>query len=277
MSQEWESQNSLTSPADKVPNPQSVSYNLSASLSEQDVKDAMKELNVDTFTKTFPRVEKFYADPPLTNQIFSLVSFVPAKGANPDKDGVYGMLKVRGTFATADEANLRAEYLIRNVDSYHSIYHTYVGRPFPLAAGRKYITETQEVDIKKKVVESTSEEVRKKRDEERQVMKEIEERQQELLKDVDEKKVEDPYETYTELMVKKAQLSWTYSETLKKMEDMKKNIIKTREQLVKMDEENSDYRKEYMDRYMEARRKAGLPDNDQSFIKYMAEDLDLGF
>lgn len=276
MSQEWESQNSLTAPADRVQNPISTSYNMGVSLSENEVASAMQELNITNFTKKFPRVEKFYADPVLPGQTYSLVSFVPAKGATPDSDGVYGMVKVRGTFATEDEAMLRAEHLIRNVDSYHSIYHTYVGRPFPLAKTRKYISETSEVDIKKKAVESTSEEVRKKRDEERQVMKEIEERQQELFKDV-EKKEEDPYEVYTELMVKKAQLSWTYSETLKKMEDMKKNIIKSREQLKNMDEQSDEYRKQYMDRYMEARRKAGLPDDDNSFIKYMAEDLDLGF
>jgi cell division protein FtsL len=204
------------------------------------------------------------------------MSFVPAKGAVPDSDGVYGMVKIRGTFATEEEAMLRAEYLIRNVDSYHSVYHTYVGRPFPVSQSKKYITETTEIDIKKKVVESTSQEVRKKRDEERQVMKEIEERQQELLADV-EKKEDDPYDVYTELMVKKAQLSWTYHQTQQKMEDMKKNIIKAREEIAKMKEENEDYQQKYMDKYMDARKKAGLPQDDNSFIKYMVEDIDIGF
>jgi hypothetical protein len=32
-----------------------------------------------------------------------------------------------------------------------------------------------------------------------------------------------------------------------------------------------------MGKYMDARKKAGLPNDDNSFIKYMAEDLDLGF
>ena len=78
-------------------------------------------------------------------------------------------------------------------------------------------------------------------------------------------------------MVKKAQLSWTYHQTLQKMEEMKKNIIKTREEVSKMKLENPDYHEQYMDKYMEARRRAGLPSDDNSFIKYMAEDLDLGF
>lgn len=276
MSKEWDLQNSLTSPADKV-NVVETSYNLGhTNLTEEEVKNAKSELIVNDFVYKFPRFERFYADPQLQNQNYGLVSFVPSKGATPDSDGVYGMVKIRGTFATEDEAMLRAEYLIRNADSYHSIYNTYVGRPFPLSVSKKYISDTTEVDIKKKIVESTSTEIRKKRDEERRTMKEIEEREKELLADV-EKKEEDPYDQYTELMVKKAQLSWTYHETLKKMEEMKKNIIKAREEIVKMREENSDYHQQYMDRYMEARKKAGLPNDDNSFIKYMAEDLDLGF
>jgi hypothetical protein len=276
MSNEWDLQNSLTSPSDKV-NGSQTTYNLGAvSLTEDEVKSAKSELIVNDFVYKFPRFERFYADPQLQNQNYGLVSFVPSKGATPDSDGVYGMLKIRGTFSTEDEAMLRAEYLIRNGDSYHNIYNTYVGRPFPLGSTKKYISDTTDVDIKKKIVDSTSTEIRKKRDEERRTMKEIEEREKELLADVEKKEV-DPYDQYTELMVKKAQLSWTYHETLKKMEDMKKNIIKAREEIVKMREDNSDYHEQYMGRYMDARKKAGLPDDDNSFIKYMAEDLDLGF
>lgn len=276
MSNEWELQNSLTSPSDKVNNAQTT-YNLGAPpLTEEEVKSAMKELNVNTFVNKFPRFEKFYADPQLQNQNYALVSFVPSKGATPDTDGVYGMLKVRGTFSSEDEAMLRAEYLIRNGDSYHSIYNTYVGRPFPLSSSKKYITDTTDVDIKKKIVESTSTEIRKKRDEERQTMKEIQEREKELLADVEQKEP-DPYDSYTELMVKKAQLTWTYHQTMGKMEEMKKNIVKARAEISKMRSENEDYHTKYFDRYMDARKKAGLPSDDDSFIKYMAEDLDLGF
>lgn len=276
MSSEWELRNSLTSPLDKVTTNQ-TSYNLGApSLTEQEVKEAMAELNVTSYIRKFPRFEKFYADPQLQNQNYALVSFVPAKGATPDQDGVYGMLKVRGTFATEDETMLRAEHIIRNCDSYHSIYNTYVGRPFPLSVNKKYITDTTEVEIKKKIVETTSTEIRKKREEERQTMKEIQEREKELLADV-ERKEADPYDSYTELMVKKAQLSWTYHQTIQKMDEMKRNIIKARAEIKALREENEDYHNQYMGRYMEAREKAGLPTTDDSFIKYMAEDLDLGF
>ena len=267
---------SLTAPSDYVKNPDATSYNQGATITDAQVKEALKE-NYDTsFTDKFPRFEKFYADPQITNQTFGLVSFTPTKGATPDKDGIFGMLKVRGTFATEDEAMLRAEYIVRNVDSYNSILNVYVGRPFPLAATRQFIKDTTEVEVKKKITEETSGNIRSKRDEEKQTIKEIEERQKELLADV-EKTEEDPYDLYTELMVKKAQLSWTYKETMRKMEEMKRSIIKAREDIARMKEENPDYHAQYMDKYLEARKKAGLPMDDASFIKYMAEDIDIGF
>lgn len=268
-------QSSLTSPLDKN-DTDPKSYDLNGKLTEEEVKNAMEELNVTDFVKKFPRFEKFYADPKLDGQNQCLVSFFPSKGSKPDADGVYGMLKVRGTFATQDEADLRAEHLIRNVDSFHSIYHTYVGRPFPLAATKKYISETKEIDIKKKIVETTSEEVRKKRDEERQTIEEIKDREKELLADVAKDEI-DPYDRYIELMVKKSQLTWTYHSTMKKMDEMKGNIVKARNELKELREKNEDYHAKFFDRYMDARRKSGLPDSDDSFIKYMCEDLDLGF
>jgi len=276
MSNEYSVQHSLTSPLDKnETDPKSFKLG-NPSLSDEETVHAMKELNVKDFVEKFPRFEKFYADPKHENQVHCLVSFFPAKGAKPDEDGVFGMLKVRGTFQTQDEADLKAEYLIRNVDSFHSIYHTYVGRPFPLAETKKYICETKDIDIKKKVVETTSEEVRKKRDEEKQAMEEIKDREKELLADVAKSDI-DPYDRYIELMVKKAQLTWTYHSTMKKMDEMKANILKSRDELKELREKDEDYHTKFFSRYMDARKSSGLPDTDDSFIKYMCEDIDVGF
>jgi hypothetical protein len=45
-----------------------------------------------------------------------------------------------------------------------------------------------------------------------------------------------------------------------------------------MDKENEDYQNQYMERYRKAREESGLKeDSDASFMKYMVEDIDLGF
>ena len=58
---------------------------------------------------------------------------------------------------------------------------------------------------------------------------------------------------------------------------MKNNIIKSRAELSSLREKDEDYHTQFFSRYMEARKKSGLPDDDNSFIKYMCEDIDLGF
>ena len=269
---------SLSSPLDRKECTEK-SYKLGVDLSDEEVKEAVKELVINDYVLKFRKVEKCLLDPQVPyNQTYALISFCPSKGATPDSDGVYGMVKVRGTFSCQEDAALRAEYLIRNSDSYHSMLVCYTGHPIPLSKNKKYITETTEIDISKKAIEINSQEVRAKRDEESKVVKEMREKEKELLKDVSEDKVDDPLEQYIELMVKKAQLSWTYFENSKKLADIKTNIIKARDQLRETDSKNDgEYRKEGMKRYIEARQKNGIPTDDNSFVKYLSEDLDLGF
>ena len=135
-------------------------------LSVSELADAVDELHDSNFVKKYRQVERTFADPAIMNQQYCLVSFVPAVGATPDEDGFYGMIKVRGTYNTMDECNERAEFLIQNIDSYHKIYTTYVGRPFPATSSSKYSAETAEVDIKKKITKVVSEDIKKQKAEE---------------------------------------------------------------------------------------------------------------
>jgi hypothetical protein len=272
---EWSELNSLTSPNDIAESkPTSLKYKQGVVLSEEQVEAAMEDLNKREFLSKFPRVDKFYADPQHNNQVYCLHSFVPAKGATPDSNGVYGMIKCRGAFASQQEANDRAEYIIRNVDSFHSIYHSYVGRPFPLSRNPDYVKEVSEVDIRKEIVENVSSDIKKVKDDERKQIQEIKEREKKLIDDTT--KPEDPYDKYTTLRVKKAQVSWTYLETMKRLEDMKNIILKTRQEIEDMDTEDGDYKTQYLERYYSARKEAGLG-TDDSFLKYLEVEADLGF
>ena len=63
---------------------------------------------------------------------------------------------------------------------------------------------------------------------------------------------------------------------------MQENIIKARAEIKEMDEENQDFISKYKDKYYAARNQAGLKqENDDSFMKYLGEDIDdaelLGF
>jgi hypothetical protein len=271
-------QTSLTSPNDRLSSQFKPAVN-TVPLSVSELKDAMNELNDISYVTTFPKVERVYADPSIMNQTYCLCSFIPSSGATPDKDGIFGMMKVRGAFQTLEEASQRSEFLIQNVDSYHKIYTCYVGRPFPITTSSKYSQETSEVDIRNKVTKVISDDIKMQKRKEKEEIDDIKKREEDLISD-SKKDEEDPLDVYTTLRVKKAQLIWTYLETRKKMDQMKDSIIKTRKEIVDMDNENSDYLKQYRDKYMEARNKAGIKDNDDSFMAYLGEDVDesiLGF
>lgn len=251
-------------------------------LTEKEGDEAVKELNNKMYM--FPRVERRFNDPPLNMQNIVLVSFIPAKGALPDKHGIYGFAKIRGTFSSEYEAEERAEYLIRNVDSYHTIYHARVGCPIPMTEKQNYSASHKEIDVKQQMEESISKSVKSKKEDEARQISEIKKQEEELLADVSKKEL-DPYDKYTELRTKKAQVSWAYLDTIKKLEEMKNIIIKTRKEIEEMEKVDEEYKKVYYKKFIDSRERAGIPNplpnenenTNSNFIKYMVEEAPLGF
>ena len=91
----------------------------------------------------------------------------------------------------------------------------------------------------------------------------------------------DTYDDYITQKVKLAQLSFTYLEHQKKMEEVKGIIINTRELIKKLDDEFPDYKTSYYEKYMQARRDAGIKetsdDLNANFLKFLVQDAELGF
>ena len=246
---EWEKENSLTSNLDRDRvNKWRPEQNIPV-LTDNQTVEAMKALNNTGFIDKFPRVDKTYADPILPMQIYGLISFTPAKGATPNENGVYGFAKLRGNFASEIESTQRAEFLVKNVDSYHQIYHTYVGRPFPITNSSKYSSVKDEVDIRKETVNAVSHNIKEKRFEDQKEINDIKQREEKLLAESKREEI-DTYEDYITQRVKLAQLSFTYLEHQKKMAEVKNIIIKTREIVKNLDEEFPDYKGSYYEKYM---------------------------
>jgi hypothetical protein len=278
-------ESSLTAPEDRtstILNPWRPSK--AKPLTDEETDAAMEEINVNKYISfKFPREDRVYADPALVNQTYSLFSFIPAKGAKPNEKGVFGYAKIRGCFGTDIETNQRAEYLIRNVDSYHPIYHAFVGRPFPVTSNSKYSAEVNEIDIKKEMTESISSDVKAKKAQEKKTIEEIKEREQALL--AENKKIlngedtEDDFENYITLKVKKAQLTWTYVEHKKKMEEIQTILAKTKKNIEELEVGDSSFKDKYFDKYKKARTDAGIIDSESdlndNFMKYMVEDLEI--
>lgn len=265
---------SLISPSDKHLYQDSKSKQVEP-LNIDELKYAMDTLNQDI---KFTQVDRYYADPVQMNQKIALFSFIPSKEAKPDKDGIYGMAKIRGVYATEEEANERAEFLIKNIDSYHEIFHSFVGRPFPITTSDKFSHEIKNIDIRKKTTDIICEDILDKKRKEKQEMQEIAEKEKKLLEDSKKAINNEPMDVFEEYItenVKRAQIIWTFQETKKKLEQMKETFKKATLRITELDQDNEDFKDRYKDKYMEARRESGIPDDNDSFIKYLGLDMSI--
>jgi hypothetical protein len=111
-------------------------------------------------------------------------------------------------------------------------------------------------------------------------MQEIKQREKELLEDSNREEP-DSFEHYITNRVKYAQLAWTYLETQKKITDMEDKIKKTLKEISDDDEKFPDFKNQYMDKYMQARKESGLKTSDKelkkSFMAYLNQYADLPF
>ena len=272
---------SLTAPADRGDSKFRIAA-ADAPLTQQEVDSATTSLIDMSFTTKFRTLERSYADPELGVQRFGLISFIPAKGATPDKDGVFGMAKLRGNFQTEAEAAAQAAKIIKEVDSYHKIFTAYVGRPFPITVDEKYCKETEEVDIQQKTKEVISEDVQEKRKQQKKDMEDVKVREKRLLEQQQNSEYqEEPFEKYMMLNTKKAQLSFTYEETTQKMLKVKESIIASREEILRMEAENPGFKDELFKNFKDARTQCGITTDSEAmrntFVKFLCQDIDLGF
>lgn len=224
----------------------------------------------------FPKIERSYADPAIPNQTYALVSFVPSKGASPDADGMYGVMKIRGVYASVAEADERSEYLIKNVDSNHVILTTFVGRPFPVipSGADSYGAEVRKIELSDKTQQTLEADDRKHREDERRQVEDIKKREQNLVKDVEIHDSERPIdEQYTMLRVKLAQLTFTAYDYRRRIDDIKKYIVKAHDEALAAEKAHPEVAAVYMDKYRSACAEAGVDNEvpETSFVKYMDE------
>lgn len=242
-------------------------------LNDEQASVARTELMKKEFTKLeFPRTMKLHVDPPVNGQYMGLVSFIPSKNATPDKDGCYGVLKLRGNYSTEKEADSWAENIIRQHDSYASIDYCFVGKPFPLMENNEvYRAATREIDIRRKVDEVQREDLRQKRENDRSEMESVNKRHRELMRSVEEDKVQsvDDIELYTQLRTKKAHLMYNTEELKRKIKESEEIIKRVNGEIADMDVKYPEYKNEFMSRYKSALSSAGINVETSPLLKYM--------
>lgn len=266
-------QHSLTAPSDRDKN-HVFNFNHEP-LTNEELIHAKNELINKDHLAIYPQNEKAFADPSIDGQLYSLISFYPSTGATPDKDGIFGMVKVRGTYGNLDDCDKRSEYLIKNIDSHHSIYYAGVGKPFPITCSSKFSKDINKVEIQKKMAEEKI----KKESKEEQEIREIKEREAEIMKQ-NTKPVEiSDIDKYITLKVKKAQLVHTYLNMKNKMKEIKSKILDSRDEIELFDDKDEKLSGLWLEKYNQSLKSVNITQQKDSFIKYLQDDAkqELGF
>lgn len=245
-------------------------------LTEEELASAWEELVITEFLEKWPRTERYWSDPSYKDQVYCMSSFVPAPGATPDKDGVYGMMKIRGVFSNEGEMRDRCRELIEKVDSDHKYFQAYVGRPFPCTLNdKKFCAETETIDIKSKAVEAVGSLSAKVHKTETEEQNEVKQRTEDVLaRNEEEKKGNiDPLDRYTELRVKRANIVFNMVEHKSSLANalwQLKDCLKT---IDEMDAKDPKLAEQYLAKYKEACGEAGIRENENTLIKYLTGEL----
>lgn len=241
----------------------------------KEVSDVL--INKSFIVSGIPKALKTRIDPPISNQQYCMFYFVPSSKASPDKDGCYGVLKIRGCFSSEEHATDHAVNLVKTIDAYHENIIAYTGKDFPLTNNsRAFEHKDKEVDIRKKIDDVSNEDLKKRRQEERQEMEEMTERQKKLLQDVkEERKIStDDLDYYITLHVKKSSLKSVMQECEQKQKECCALVRKVNSELTALDEHHPEFKKQCLEKYTESLRSSGVPEQaiaEQPNVKYFKE------
>lgn len=248
-------------------------------LTDEELEYAFTDLYIDKYVKA----DRKFNDPDINGQTYSLFSFTPSQTAQPDENGLYGFIKVRGTFNRIEEAEEKSKELIQYFSA-NKIFVCKTGTPVPLQNEVKNLENVVEVDDPNRDEDSLRfQELAKEQGlKEKQAMEEIKHREEQLKRDVEQDPNDkEPLQIYLELVHKRATCAYLYMQHKQKLEETKNIIISTREKIAKMDEEHPNLKDEYMNHYRESCKKNGIDKAEDEMAlyikKFVGEDSDLGF
>ena len=271
-------ESSLTTPSDKKVDGKMVP-NRGLPLSYEQTDIAMKEMVTTSYIDEFPKAERRYADPRVDLQTVALFSFVPAVGSKPNENGIYGFAKIRGSYPSKKEALEATEDLIRKHDSYHKVFLAYVGRPFPVTLSSDFSESSDKINVKDDQKNSFSQAIKKKREEERKLADELDERKKQLEDEHLENKDENPQDYYNNLYVKRAQIKYQQTLAHKQVTHMKESIEKIGYEIKELDKDDEDKFKALYETFDKSYKdsKVDMKTMKESFMGELAKDINYNF
>lgn len=229
-------------------------------------------------TMKFPRERRLRTDPDINGQTYGIISFMPSPTALPDKQGCYGVIKLRGNFSSVQDAEGYGKFLLRKHDSYADYDLVRVGQEFPLMIDNSaYTEENCEVNIKAIVDDISLSYIKKKKAEERAQREEVEDRHRKLVSKTssqDEEESIDDLEYYTTLRAKKAHCQWVIDENRKKISEAREALVSAMKEIASLDEKHPEYQTQFKRQYEKGLESVGTKMDENPLLAYMKKDVE---
>ncbi len=238
-------------------------------LTPEQSKVAFDHLAQRSYINKFPRIQqKREDDKKPKNQEIGLFTFIPSQDAKPDKNGLYGLLRLRGNFPNSDKADDHARYLITSVSSYDEILYAPIGKDVPLVTDmEKYCSDMKEIDVQKQMEQLTIQDLRGKIEKEKKETEDIMDKKKKMEEmnklieqntTIEEMKID--MERYTELRVKHANQKMRKTDLLLKLAECAKALGKSRREiLIANGKTNCEFAPKFLEHYTNALKKINTP------------------
>lgn len=223
--------------------------------------DSVGKAAVEGQISHYPKVVRRLQDPPITNQVYSNISFMLYKEPRKLSNGkpVYGFVKSRGNWPDVDTSKQEAGKLIREVDSKFQIRIAPVGAWVPITEENAFVKDLEDVRMNEEEVHLRDSAIKQKMQEQRTLQNQLREREEELKSgDI----YDDPssLDFYSMKRVTEITLGEAIITQRRTLENTIANLEKVRTELKLLERLNPSYTEEWIDRYNVERRKGGIPD-----------------
>ena len=210
----------------------------------------------------YPKVVRSGRDLPVAQQAHGMMSFMLFEQPRVLKTGkkVHGFIKLRGNWADEDQCKLKSANLIREQDSKYKVRIGEVGAWLPITDEQGF---EQSIDVKADATEEEKmkeEAIRKKQDEDKRIMRELKEREEEVKTAKDYHDDPDGIDYYT---MNRTTWMWATEQIdimANRLKDMTEKVADRRKLLGELDAKHPEHTTAWIANYNKERRKAGIPD-----------------
>lgn len=210
----------------------------------------------------YPKVVRTMNDDPISGQGFGNISFMLFKEPRKLATGkmIYGFMKNRGNWPTSEHAIKKAGDIVREQDSKYKVKVLPVGAWVPITDEDRFVKEQIDVRENEGEVHLRDEAQREKENERRRITREIREREDEAKNGGDI--YDDPTSLtyYSMRRVTEVKLQEAIETQKRQIATMEEKIVEVQKELKRLEISHPNYIDEWIDRYNEERRKAGIPD-----------------